>query len=455
MQPEENPVMRAISALPYEPTKDLGEIPCAKGLPIFGNTLAFIRRPQELQERLVKELGSVFQMSVFFRKTVVLNDPDAAELLLMDKQQNFSSSRGWLRLAPLFNRGILLRDFSAHRIHRRPLQAAFKSPVMREYGEQINSLVINDISKWPTAKKFHFQPAIKSLLLDNAASLFLGAELGEESDVLNKAFVDILGGVMALFSVDLPGFAWHRSMRGKKYLTQWLSERFEERLTSDKNDFFTSLCKASQDPEHAMSKQEVIEHTLLLLFAAHDTTTSTLSAIFSLLCEHPEWQEELRKECLSIDSNTLGFSDLALLPKCEWVFKEALRMYPAVFTIPRRAIHEFEFQGCRVPANASVMLQVFMIHHDPRFWTNPKKFDPERWSDERKEYKNHPYQYVPFGAGAHKCLGFRFAEMQSKIFMFNFLRNYRMSTKPGRKHDMVTLPIPLPRDRLPVVIEKL
>ncbi len=455
MHTEDSPVLRAVAELPNEPTRKIKHLPADEGLPLFGSTFDFLRRSVELVERQRSELGPIFQSSIFFRRIVTMGDPDAAELMLLDKAQNFSSSKGWIRLAPLFDRGILLRDFHSHRIHRRPLQAAFKSAVMNEYANQLNTLISDELDQWGKQPEFSFQLAIKSLLLDNAASLFLGADLGEDSDKLNAAFVELLNGVLAIVQVDFPGFIWHRSMNGKRYLSKWLTERFEERLSSDSNDFFTSLCKASQDPDHAMTKEEVVEHTLLLLFAAHDTTTSTLSNLFSLLCEYPEWQEKLREECLSIESDMLGFGDISRLTLCDWVFKETLRLHPAVFNIPRRAINAFEYKGYEVPANAAVMLQIHLIHHNPEYWTDPYKFDPERWSDERKEYKKHPYQWVPFGAGAHKCLGFRFADMQSKIFMFNFLRKYRISTEPGRRHEVKTLPIPLPKDRLPVKIERI
>ena len=455
MSTEDTPLMQAIAALRYEPTRELDHLPEDKSLPFIGRTLDFILRPVNLVESQYRKLGAVFQSNLFFRRVVTMCEPDAAELLLMDREQNFSSRLGWLKMSPLFDRGILLRDFNSHRVHRRPLQAAFKSAVMHEYAHQLNQMIREDLQAWPNKQGFEFQPEIKSLLLDNAASIFLGAELGEESDGLNQAFVDLLGGVLAIVQKEWPGLAWNRSMKGKRFLTDWLDSQYESRLSSDSNDFFTSLCKAAQDPEHAMSKKEVIEHTLLLLFAAHDTTTSTLSAMFSLLCEYPEWQEKLRKECMSLEEEELGFGDLAKLTLCDWVFKETLRMYPPVFLIPRRAIRDFEYKGHRIPSNTAIGLQVHLIHHNEGYWNDPKKFDPERWSDERREFKNHPYQYIPFGAGAHKCLGFRFAEMQSKIFMYNFLRNYRISTKAGRRHTMQAVPIPAPRDRLPSRIERL
>lgn len=452
---ESSPLMDSIAALPLEPTQNLDHLPTDKGLPIIGRTYDFIHHPEIWVEEQKKKLGPVFQTSMFFRKVVSMCDADAADLLLMDKEQNFSSRLGWARVGFLFNGGILLRDFHSHRIHRRPLQAAFKSATMNAYGEQLNAMIKHDVEQWPLDKTFKFQPAVKSLLLDNAAALFLGAELGEESKKLNQAFVDLLDGVLSVIRKSIPGLAYHRSIKGRAYIANWLDERFEERLNSDKNDFFTSLCQASQDPEHAMSKKEVIEHTLLLLFAAHDTTTSTLSNIMSILCQYPDWQQRLREECQAFEEPALSFGNIGQLEQCDRVLKETLRLAPPVFSIPRRAIRDFDYKGHRIPANTAIMLQVYSIHHDERYWSNPYQFDPERWSPERKEFKNHPYSYVPFGAGAHKCIGFRFAEMQTKIFLYNFLRHYKIETAPGRDTSIKQVPIPLPKDQLPARISRI
>lgn len=455
MQSDQSPIMQAIASLPNRPTNKLHHLPSVgKGLPFFGHTLDVLKEPYRFPEKQRKVLGPVFHSRIFMQPQVTLCEAEAAQLLLMDKDQNFSNSKGWFRFAPIFDRGILLRDFSEHRIHRRPLQAAFKSALMNAYALQLNEMMRDTLLVWEKSKNLHFHPAIKSLLLDNAAEIFLGAELGEESDLLNKAFIDLIQGIIAIFRVNLPGFAWHQSQRGKRVLTTWLNEQFESRLTSNKTDFFTSLCKASQDPEHAMSKQEVIEHTLLLLFAAHDTTTSTLSAMFSLLSKHPQWQDKLREECQSLSGDSLEFADMAKLPQCEVVFKETLRLYPPIYMIPRRSIRAFEYGGYTIPANTEVNLHPALIHRNPAYWNNPDEFHPERWFDEA-EYKKHPYQWIPFGAGAHKCLGFRFAEMQSKIFMFHFFRHYQMTTDPERKHQMELLPVPVPKDELPMEISRL
>ena len=98
------------------------------------------------------------------------------------------------------------------------------------------------------------------------------------------------------------------------------------------------------------------------------------------------------------------------------VFREALRMYPPLPTIPRRCVRETEVMGFRIPRNAGVGLSPLFTHYMPEFWSDPQRFDPERFSPGRAEDKQHFFQFIPFGGGAHKCLGLHFAEIQSKIF---------------------------------------
>lgn len=448
-------ILSTISNLPGQPETKVAHLPGEKGLPFFGQTFEFLSRATELVERLQKKHGDLFQYHVLRSRAVVFASPDDAEMILKDKTRNFSNRKGWYRMTPLFDRGILLRDFEDHKTHRRTLQQAFGTAAMETYGDNLNSLIKTELENWPVDQEFLFAPKIKSLLLDNAAALFLGAELGAESDKLNQSFVDLLGGLLALFKLNLPGTAWYKSQAGKSYIKDWLYKRVDQRLQSEGSDFFSSLSRESRNPEHPMSVDDVVQHTLLLLFAAHDTTTGTLSAIMSLLCEHPQWQEKLRAEIMAFDGDTLPFGRLNELTLTDQVFREALRLFPPVFLIPRRAIEAFNHNGHDIPSNAAIHLQVYLIHRSAKYWSRPNSFDPDRFSPERAEHKQHRYQYIPFGAGAHTCLGIRFAEAQVKIFLFHFLRRFKAESREGRSTQMRTVPIPIPKDNLPLKLRRL
>ena len=127
MRAEDSSLMQSIDALSDKPNTKLSHLPSDKGLPIVGRTFELLRRPMDLLEELFAKHGPVFQTKTFMQRSVLFGAPDAAELLLIDREHNFSNRKGWYRFKPLFERGILLRDFDEHRVHRRPMQAALQS----------------------------------------------------------------------------------------------------------------------------------------------------------------------------------------------------------------------------------------------------------------------------------------------------------------------------------------
>lgn len=447
---EQDPLLVAINKLSRRPETNLDAIPGSNGWPIIGDSLKLLFDAPGFSLRLFEEHGPVFKQMAFGTPSVNFADVDSARLILMNKDKNFSSQLGWSRVAKLLQRGILLRDFSEHRDHRRILQQAFKRPVLENYAEQLNKLLLAGIQHWPVGEHFKFQHKVKSLLLDNAAELFMGAELGPESDRLNKHFVALLNATVSLSQTKFPGGSWQKGVDGGQVLRDWLREQVPTRRSGDGDDFFTTLCKLSLDPENEMSTDEVIDHTVLLLFAAHDTTTSTAGSLFSVLCDQPQWQERLREEVNGLNKNQLSINDLDQLPLVDQFFKEVLRRYPPIFLVLRRCINAFEYNGVPIPANTMTNVNISVLHHRSDYWTDPFKFDPERFSPERAEHKRDLFQYLPFGAGAHKCLGINFAEIQTKILLFHMLKNFHISTKPGRKIAFNHLPMPLPKDGLPV-----
>ena len=451
----DDPALEAMRQLPRRPNEDLNHIPGPNGLPLIGCSLDIIKDAPSFMQRQFLEHGPVFKVNGFGSTSVNFADVESARMILLNKDKNFSSELGWARVAPLLQTGILLRDFSDHRVHRRVLQQAFKRPVLEHYAARLNEQLKSGIEAWPKQESFKFQHRLKSLLLDNAASLFMGADLGPESDQLNKHFVALLNATVSLVRWRVPGMSWHEGRKGTEFLRQWLHGQVSERLQSDKQDFFTTLLKLSEDEESQMTLEEVIDHTVLLLFAAHDTTTSTICTIAAMLCEQPEWQEILREEMSGLTEDSLTIEAFDNLPLTNQFFNEVLRKYPPIIVVLRRCIEEFEYGGFRIPQNTQTNVNINVLHHHPDYWDEPQKFDPERFSPTRAEHKRDMFQYLPFGGGAHKCLGINFAEIQTKILLFHLLRNYRIEAPRNRKLAFKHLPMPLPKDGLPIKIHAL
>ena len=154
------------------------------------------------------------------------------------------------------------------------------------------------------------------------------------------------------------------------------------------------------------------------------------------------------------NSRPLSYDDLGKLELTEMAFKEALRLIPPVPSMPRRALKAFEFGGYTIPAGTPVGINIHHTHHDEELWPDPYTFDPMRFTPEKVKAR-HKYAWVPFGGGAHMCLGLHFAYMQVKILLAQLMQQYSIEVAPGYEPEWQAWPIPQPKDGLEVNFKRL
>jgi len=438
---------------------NLDHIPGEFGLPVFGKTLEVLKDPRRLALHMYETYGPVYRSSIFFRETVSMVGPEANEFVLMDRDRNFSSKHGWDPLLDkLFPNGLMLRDFDNHKAHRRIMQVAFKQSAMKTYVSHLNRGIVSSLKKWESEDDLHFYPAIKDLTLNTAASVFLGMPLGPEADKLNTAFMDSVLAAVAVVRYPIPGTKFYRGVKGRKFIVDYLREQLPLRRGSDAQDMFTVLCNATDEDGNGYSDDDIIDHMDFLMMAAHDTLTSSFTTLIYNLALNQEWQQTLRRECQNLKLGPdadLPYESLDDLEMIEWAFKEALRLNPPVPSIPRRTTRDVEFNGISIPANTPVNVSPGFTHRMEEIWTNPDNFEPDRFSEQRGEDKNHKYAWIPFGGGAHMCIGLHFAYMQMKVFMYHLLTKYEFTVDDGYQADFQIMPIPKPKDGLPINIRPL
>jgi cytochrome P450 len=291
------------------------------------------------------------------------------------------------------------------------------------------------------------------MTLDLAATIFLGMDLGKDASRVNKAFEVTVAASMPRIPLAVPGTLLWRGIRARKFMCDYFRAQIPTKRGGEGTDMFTLLCQASDEEGNQYTDQEVIDHMIFLMMAAHDTTTSALTSMTYALARHPEWQQNLLEEVQGLGTQRLRYEDLERLVHTEWVMKEALRMYPPLSTLPKYSLKPFEFEGLKIPANAIVVTYPIHTHYMEAYWSEPQQFDPLRFSEARAEHKNHPYCWVPFSGGAHMCIGLHFAIMQIKLVMFEMLRRYRWSLPDGYQMPVQQSPISKPRDGLPIYFE--
>jgi len=437
---------------------DLSHIPGESGLPVVGNTFKMLADPVAFTRGMVEKYGRVYRNNAFGGTVVALVGADANELVLFDRQKIFSSEQGWGPiLDKLFPRGLMLMDFDHHRADRKALSIAFKPEPMRHYVGSLNRGISDRMEQWG-AGPMRFYPAIKQLTLDLAADSFIGIPFGEEADKVNQAFVDMVQASVAPIRRPLPFTKMKRGTDGRAYLVEYFTKETQRRRAEGGGqDMFSQFATATRDDGELLPVDEVVDHMNFLMMAAHDTITSSATSLVYYLAKNPAWQEKLREELRAItggEGRALNYEELGQAELTEMAFKEALRMIPPVPSIPRRALEEFEFGGYRIPAGTPVGVNPTFVHNDPEIWDSPEKFDPMRFTREAEKAR-HKYAWVPFGGGAHMCLGLHFAYMQIKILMAHMLTNYRIEVAEGYAPDWQAWPIPQPRDGLQIALKPL
>lgn len=432
----------------------LDHVPGHLGLPIFGNTFAFLKDPIGFHNGRRRQYGDVYKVSIFGGQTVVLRGADALEYVLMDRDKNFASRRGWDLLARLFPNGLMLRDFDDHRSHRKIMQVAFKQKPMRHYMLGLNEGIANSMRNWAPSSRFEFYPAIKNLTLQLGASVFLGLQMGDEAARVNQAFMDEVAAAVAVLRRPWPFTPMRRGVKARAFLLDYFRDIIPARRSGDGDDMFSQFCRAESDDGAFFTDDEIVDHLNFLLMAAHDTTTSALSTMIWALAQYPDWQDAARAEILAVGTEQLDFDDQDKLEVTERVFKEALRFRPPVMFIPRFAERPFEFGGYEIPGETSISVSPVLVGMSESLWTQPTLFDPDRFSDNRAEDRRHRFAWSPFGGGAHKCIGMHFALMQVRAFVFQFLRKYQITLPEGYQSRWQALPIPKPKDGLPIVLSR-
>ena len=437
--------------LPPRQGQDIDYIPGRDGWPLIGTTLEQLKDPHAFTKKMVGEFGHVYRTNSFGGRFVQLVGPEANELVLFDRDKVFSSEQGWgpvLNL--LFPRGLMLMDFEKHRMDRRTLSIAFKPEPMKLYANALNQGIARRMTEW-SGKSFAFYPAIKQLTLDLAAASFLGIPWGSDADKINQAFVDMVQASVGIVRVPLPGTAMGRGVAGRKFLLEFFGREVPKRRAGDAQDMFSQICRATNEDGSLLSDDEIIDHMNFLMMAAHDTITSSATSMVMLLARNPEWQEKLREEMLALGVNgdELPYDRINDLVLTDYAFKESLRMIPPVPSIPRRAIKPFSFGGFDFPAGTYVGIQPAYTHTMSEHWPDPETFDPLRFEPEHVKVR-HKYAWVPFGGGAHMCLGLHFAYMQIKILMWHMLRTHRIVIGESSGDSWQAWPIPKPRDGLPI-----
>ena len=417
--------------------KSAEEIPGSYGLPFLGETLELFRTEELYYWKHFQRYGRVFKTRILGAKVAFLVGPDANRLVLREQADHFSSRLGWAFLEPLFGQGILLQDGEEHRTTRRLMYPAFHGRAIASYFDTIQSIVQDFLKDWGDRGTIPLTADFRKLTLIVASRLFLGTHTTREVEQTSQWFTQLMAGRLAILRLDTPFTVYGRSQQARRqlqaFLRKTIAERQQQGNLQESQDVLGLLLAAVDEDGNRLSEAEVIDQALLLLFAGHETTATLVSWLLFELGAHPEWRDRLRSEHAEVvGDQPLNLSHLKQLTQMTYVLKEAERLYPPVYGILRGVVKDIEYAGYHIPAGWYVDISPMLTHRLPELYTDPDRFDPERFAPPREEDKKHPFALVGFGSGPHSCLGFEFAQMEMKIVLSTLLRHYDWTVIPER-----------------------
>lgn len=428
-----------------------------RGLPFVGQVLEYARDPVGLYRRHWERYGPVAPFRTLNQDAALLLGPDACGEALQNRDKAFANGPAWSQLVgPFFHRGLMLIDFDEHRGHRRIMQEAFVRPRLEAYTRRLHPAIEQGMSTWETDREIPAYRRLKQLTLDIAADLFMGGarDTGQaEMDRVNRAFVACVQAAAGIVRAKVPFTRWGRAYRGRAVLEGFLRHYLPAKRATATDDIFSVLCHIETDDGDRFTDDDVINHMVFLMMAAHDTSTSTTATMLRYLGQHPVWQERCRAEALAIGPAPSA-AELTGLVAIDLVMREALRLRAPVPVLVRHTVKDTVVQGVRIPADTGVALGIQFTHLMADYWTDPEVFDPDRFAPERREDRSHRFAWLPFGGGVHKCVGMHFAGLEVKAIMHRLLRDYHWRVDPGYEPPMDNHSLPFPKDGLPITLTR-
>lgn len=428
------------------------------GLPFVGHALEYIRDPLALMQENWDRYGEVSWFSMVGRRWIAVLGPDACQEVLQNKDRAFVNSDGWsVLIGPFFHGGLMLLDSDEHLRHRRIMQQAFTRSRLEKTVDVLNPAIDSALDAWTPTDGFRAYTALKALTLDLATDIFMGgAEGSTESEIssVKKAFVDCVQAATSLVRYRVPGTRWKRGLDGRRVLEDFFRRYLPARRARATDDLFSVLCHIESEAGQRFSDDEVIDHMIFLLMAAHDTSTITLSTMMQYLGQYPKWQDRCRAESLALGTSTPSYADLDGLSSLDLVMKECLRLVSPVPVMARRAVRDTQVRGHFVPAGTYVSVAPHFTHHMAQYWPDPERFDPERFAENRREDKVHRYAWEPFGGGVHKCLGMHFAGAEIKAIMHHLLMRFDWNVDADYVAPLDFTSLPFPSDGQPVDLRR-
>ncbi len=403
--------------------------------------------------------GPVFSVRVLHGMQVFMLGPEANHHVTVSNAANFRWRDGGLgELTPLLGDGLLTTDGAYHRRARRIVLPAFHHDQVAAAADTMVEEAVAAVEPWRAGEVIDVYAWARELAMRIAMRALLGLD-PDDGDTGQRGAHEF-ERALAFYGTDYwlrtlrgPGSPWRRMHAARRVLDGIVYGEIERRRAgptgSEGGDILSMLLAATDEDGVPLSDREVRDQAVTLLFAGHDTSTSTISFMLHELARHPAERDALIEEQDRVlAGRDPSAADLARgLPRLDMALDETLRLYPPAWIGPRRAVDAFEVAGTRVPGGVFVNYCSWASHRLPEVFPEPEAFIPDRFAPQSKAALPKG-AYVPFGGGSRTCVGMRFGQMEIKAVITALLARYHLEALPGRTMTVRQMPTLSPRGGL-------
>jgi cytochrome P450 len=431
-------------------SKPQGKLPPGPRNRLIGTTLfPFRRNPLKFMSSLVERYGDI----VYFRSArdnfFVINHPDYIKDLLVTSARKFAKGRALERSRLLLGEGLLTSEGQVHLRQRRLMQPAFHRERIASYAEAMVQYAARLRDRWQDGQQVDIHAQMTALTLAIVGKTLFDADVEHDTSEVVEAITEafsLFPLTMVPFSnllEKIPFSPVRKVFRARARLDRIIYRIIDARRQSgeDRGDLLSMLLRA-QDVEGdggGMSNQQLRDECLTLFLAGHETTANALTWTWFLLAQHPAVEQRFHAELDRVLAGRLpDFRDVEALAYTEMIVAEALRMYPPAWIVGRRALEDHQFGPYHIPRRSLVAASQWITHHDARFFPEPFRFDPERWTVENRAARP-KFSYFPFSAGPRQCIGEGFAWAEAILVLATLAQRWRMTLVPGQQIDIKPL----------------
>ena len=458
-----NPALRVLGDIASE-RRARGVFPPGPSNFSIARTQQLARDPLSVLLPLYEEFGPIFSMRVLHGRIVFMLGPEANHYVTVSHTANFTWREGSFGdLVPLLGDGMLTIDGEHHKRARRIMLPAFHSQQVAGSLDVMVEEAAAAVDAWVPGQVLDLYAWMRELAMRIAMRALLGLDPddgghGRQAALAFEEALSFYGIDFPLRLIRGPRSPWRRMTRARAEIDQIVLSEIKRRRAQpdpEAGDIMSMLIHAADEDGSGLSDKEVRDQVVTLMFAGHDTSTSTLSFLFYELARHPHVLDGLLQEQDEVLGQSPPTAEQLVrgLPRLDMALDETLRLYPPAWIGPRRASRDFEFGGHSVKAGTYVNYSSWASHRIPEFFPEPEAFVPERFTPEVRA-KLPKGAYIPFGGGSRTCIGMRFGQMEIKAVASVLLQRHRLELMPGRTMSIRQMPTLSPRDGLPVRVRE-